>query len=236
VSGFWSSETLHARLNNLISPYDAERVRNCSYELSLGNEVFITGERGKTKRVLACLGEQITIEPGQFADLLTEEVVRIPASALGLISMKFGVKKSGLVNVSGFHVDPGYDGKLLFSVYNAGPSPTVLSRGDPVFLLWYCDLDQETTDLYGNNPRRDSITTDDVSQLQGDVLSPQALALKVAALERQMSFWTWLGRVIVVALISGLIGLGIGWGEHIGGPASDLTPTTTTVPTPSTSH
>ena len=151
--------------------------------------------------------------------------------------MKFGIKKSGLINVSGFHVDPGYKGKLLFSVYNAGPSPTVLSRGDPVFLLWYCDLDRETEDLYLNSPQRDSLTSDDVSQLLGDVWSPEALASKVAALERQMNLWTWLGRAVLVALISGLVGLGIGWGVHIDRPTSNIIPTTTTtVPVSSNSH
>jgi len=67
-------------------------------------------------------GEQFVIPPGQFAYLLTEEVVRIPSSAMGFISLKFGVKGPGLINVSGFHVDPGYWGRLVFSVYNAGPS------------------------------------------------------------------------------------------------------------------
>lgn len=237
MSGFWSSETLRVRSKDLISPFSEERIRHCAYELSLGNEVFITGEKEEVKRVLNYRGEQIKIQPGQFADLLTEEVVNIPANALGLISMRFGIKKSGLINVSGFHVDPGYEGKLLFSVYNAGPSPTFLSRGDPVFLLWYCDLDRETEDLYLNSPQRDSITSHDVSQLQGDVWSPQVLAVKVAALERQMSFWTWLGRAMLVALISGLVGLGIGWGIHIGEPVSNMIPTTTTtVPIPSIAH
>ncbi len=237
MTGFWSTETLRIRSNDLISPFSEERIRNCAYELSLGNEVFITGEESETKRVLNNRGDQISIRPGQFADLLTEEVVKIPANAIGLISMKFGIKKSGLINVSGFHVDPGYKGKLLFSVYNAGPSPTVLSRGDPVFLLWYCDLDRETEDLYLNSPQRDSLTSDDVSQLLGDVWSPEALASKVAALERQMNLWTWLGRAVLVALISGLVGLGIGWGVHIDRPTSNIIPTTTTtVPVSSNSH
>jgi dCTP deaminase len=48
--------------------------------------------------------------------------------------MKFKIKQRGLVNVSGFHVDPGYSGKLLFSVYNAGPRSIVLTRGEPVFV------------------------------------------------------------------------------------------------------
>jgi dCTP deaminase len=49
-----------------------------------------------------------------------------------------------LVNVSGFHVDPGYRGQLTFAVFNAGPVPIHLKRGQPIFLIWYASLDHET--------------------------------------------------------------------------------------------
>ena len=49
-----------------------------------------------------------TIPPGQFAFLLTEEVVSVPPDALAFISIRAKTKFRGLVNVSGFHVDPGY--------------------------------------------------------------------------------------------------------------------------------
>jgi dCTP deaminase len=48
----------------------------------------------------------------------------------------------GLINVSGFHVDPGFYGKLIYAVYNAGPSEIHLSRGTEMFLIWFADLDK----------------------------------------------------------------------------------------------
>ncbi|MBR1156195.1 hypothetical protein [Bradyrhizobium sp. JYMT SZCCT0428] len=48
-----------------------------------------------------------------------------------------------MVNISGFHVDPGYSGKLLFSVFNAGPSPIHLKRGEQIFPIWLADLAEE---------------------------------------------------------------------------------------------
>ena len=35
MSGFWSSETLNARLPELDDPYDGSRVVNCAYALSM---------------------------------------------------------------------------------------------------------------------------------------------------------------------------------------------------------
>jgi dCTP deaminase len=116
MAGFWSTETLKLRLpaEGLVDPYEARFVQNCSYELRLGSEVYVTGEDSKTKRRVEP-SDQVRIPPGQFANLLTEETVRIPSDALGLISARFKWKQRGLVNVSGFHVDPGYEGNSTAS-------------------------------------------------------------------------------------------------------------------------
>lgn len=48
----------------------------------------------------------------------------------------------GLVNISGFHVDPGYSGKLIFAVFNAGPARIHLQKGQRIFPLWMASLDE----------------------------------------------------------------------------------------------
>lgn len=173
------------RLPALIQPYSDSRVVNCSYELSLGAQVVVTGSDPTVRRSLST-GEQVSIPPGQFAHLLTRECVEVPNDSLALISVKSRLKLYGLINVSGFHVDPGFVGHLLFSVYNAGSQAIVLSEGAPVFLMWYATLDIPTANTYdGARKGLDSISDDDVMKLQGDVFTPHALAGRVAALERQ---------------------------------------------------
>ena len=58
MSGFWSSETLQRRLPTLIDPYDASRVANCGYELSMGNQAWVTGEDTNKGRIQVDLGEK----------------------------------------------------------------------------------------------------------------------------------------------------------------------------------
>lgn len=222
MTGFWTTETMRERLPPLITPYAEGRIQNCSYELSLGTQVFVTGE-DKAKRHLAP-GTQIIIPPGQFANLLTLETVRIPDDAIGFISMKFTLKQPGLVNVSGFHVDPGYEGKLLFSVYNAGPQSVPITHGTPAFLLWYCALDQVTTDLYKKPPRVE-ITDSDVKPLLGEVSSPQELARRVHALENQFKIGAWLVGTIIAAAIALFVGRALTDGGAPG-PATDTSSTT----------
>lgn len=142
---FWSSQTLLSRLPTLIDPFDVKSVESASYELHLGEEVYISAlpDTPLKERVKINLKEQktIPIPPGQFAFLITKEEVSIPEDVIAFISMKFGIKAKGLINVSGFHVDPGYSGRLIFAVYNAGPLIYHVEYGEPLFLIWFANLD-----------------------------------------------------------------------------------------------
>jgi len=206
MTGFWSSETMKDRLPGLIAPFDEARVVNCSYELAMGDEAHITGEGAQTKSRLT-ENEQVQIPPGQFAQLLTQEFVTIPEDAIGLISMKFTLKSRGLVNVSGFHVDPGYRGRLIFSVYNAGPNNIVLSRGQPTFLIWYSFLDRPTSDLYDRGRTGlTSISDEDVMRLQGNVGTPQAIAARVVEIEKRLATVRRWSGIVLAAIIAALVG------------------------------
>ena len=184
MTGFWSSETMRSRfvVERLVTPFHPSNIENCAYALTMGPQALITGADDIRKDI--DYGESIRIPPGHFAQLLTEEAIRIPPDALGLISMKSKVKSLGLVNVSGFHVDPGFEGRLRFSVYNAGPSPVVISRGTPTFLIWFAALDVPTQNLYDGQGGRDAFTDRDTMDMQGDVFTPHVLADRIVTFER----------------------------------------------------
>lgn len=188
---FWSSQTLKQKLPALITTYNASKVEQASYTLGIGQEIFITKDHHTpnsqhTKRTLSN-NEAFVIPPGQFAFLLTEESVEVPSDAIAFISMKAGFKHKGLVNISGFHVDPGFKGKLLFSVYNAGPSPIHLSHNQPCFLIWYASLDYTDT-----NPRQgqgfSSFPTSVLNQISTDeIYSLQFLTSEFKELDHNVS-------------------------------------------------
>jgi dCTP deaminase len=178
---FWSTEKILERQNihPLVDPFDSNHVNQGAYELCLGPEVLVTGQPSATKLRLNS-GDAVSIPPGQLAVLLTEETVSLPADAVGLISMRTRVKLGGLINVSGFHVDPGFNGRLKFSVYNAGSSHRVLQRGESIFMLWFCDLDRSTADLYrGSRQGQDAISGDEQTLLQGHIASPGQLQKEI---------------------------------------------------------
>ncbi|MCG3123911.1 MAG: Deoxycytidine triphosphate deaminase [Phycisphaerales bacterium] len=173
---FWGTERFRKTLSQIVPDGDPARVKQGSYELSLGHEAYLSGERQKQR---LNDGELVTIPPGATALLLTKEFVSIPHNAVGLISLKSSVKLPGLVNVSGFHVDPGFTGRLVFTVFNAGVVPQPLQSGDALFLLWLADMDEVPDPYSGPRARMSSIPADLIGKLTTPGVSPADLQKKI---------------------------------------------------------
>ena len=183
---FWSTQTLREKLrpNLLIPGYQPGRIKYGAYELGLGGETIITPTNEQDATTFSKANEKIVIPPGQMAMLITEEQVNIPMNAMAFISMKAGKKLGGLINISGFHVDPGFHGWLKFSVYNAGSRDAVLEVGQPTFPIWFCNLDKPTDTAYaGKHQGQDRLTAEDASRLRGEVASPGAVKIQIRKIE-----------------------------------------------------
>ncbi|SRR6266852_1423089 len=223
---FWSTERFAAAIAaqaDLITPFDRDRLKHGAYELLLGQGA-VSSRKAEARGRISGRGTELRIPPGQFALLLTEEEVTIPHDAIGFISMKATVKLGGLINISGFHVDPGFHGKLKFSVYNAGDRQAVLTIGRPVFLLWLASLDRTTGDPYrtGAHQNQIEITDHELSELASDVPSPSALQDSIHVLERRVvgleerraawtAIWTGFAGNLIAGLITLVVGLFVGY-------------------------
>jgi dCTP deaminase len=188
---FWSGEKLAERLKELVEPDDPKWIDCASYTLSVGPEYYVsptdqTSDAKSQSLKLLAENEAFAIPPGQFAYIQTEEIVKVPADALAFISIRARVKWKGLVNVSGFHVDPGYKGRLTFAVFNAGPSPVHLRRGERCLLIWYADLDRKSQSIK-NSPSIDHIDLMFVNSISGELHSLDGLAERIRNTEKELS-------------------------------------------------
>jgi len=111
-----------------------EKDDGVAFDLRLGKQYYLSGDDTPQK-----LNEDgvLSIKPGQFALLTIYEMFHMPLDLVAFTSMRFHVKSEGLVNVSGFQVDPGYDGLFIFSVYNAGPKEVHLKYKSKVFTILF---------------------------------------------------------------------------------------------------
>lgn len=174
-------------------------------DLRLGSEVFLSCDEFPKK--IDKSNEYLSIKPGEFALLTTHEKLDMPKNILAFISMRFQYKRKGLVNISGFHIDPAYKGKIVYSVYNAGPNQIILKYKDEVFTMILARIAVETDDRkYGTFQNVNGLKAENVAELGGEPLSLRSLEHRIHKLE------AWLKAIayvlpIAVAVVGVVYGL-----------------------------
>jgi len=189
---FWAGEKIRHYFpkEEIVSYYDPGKIDCNSYPLSIGPRFYVTSDfsggrsnvgiqQFKSDAKHRSVGSG-SIPSGHFAFLETRECINMPKNAMGFISLKTKKAKfRGLVNVSGFHVDPGYTGHLVFAVFNAGSSPIIIDENEVFFQLWIADIDisierpRESINVKGINPKDTYLDSDIVKHLSAPLLSLQ---------------------------------------------------------------
>ena len=201
--GFLTDKEIKENREDLFEGYfNPEQAIHASYDLSLGEEVYISGM--DYPRKLSETSPFVSIPRGQFALLMTKEYVKMPKDHLGFISIKFGMKAQGLINVSGFHVDPGFEGKIVFSVFNAGPSDVVLKYEVPTFIIFFYKLRGQVEKGYdGPSQNQKHLPTKLVTSVKGVSASLSDVDKRVRDLEVTNRIFIGL----LAALAAGLVAL-----------------------------
>lgn len=175
-----------------------DRKGGASIELRLGDQYYVSGT--EVPKYLSKTEDVLVIPPGQFALLTTYEIVDLFTDTLALISIKFRIKQKGLVNVSGFHVDPGYCGRIQYSVFNAGPTDLLLERRQPLFQM-FVNLLPEASNEGRDEPPVKQMSVDAVAQLAGRTVSLRSLEDRVGKMEQVSQVYI----ALIVALFAAVI-------------------------------
>jgi dCTP deaminase len=175
-----------------------------SFDLHLGDEVV---KSNATEPIsLKKNNGIITIEPGEFALLHSYEKIHIPQDLMAFISLRFSTKKKGLINISGFHVDPGYNGYLIFSVYNVGSKPICLRYQEPIFMIFFATLTKPVSGEYGPGCKQE-FKADDIELLKGPALTLINLNERLEKVEGQLKIMIGLFIATLASAILAIITL-----------------------------
>ncbi len=210
---FLSGETLKkfVRDHQVISPPEDVPIDhfdklfdNICYKLTVGDEIYISS----VERPLPLQDHQsVTIKPGEYAIISTAERLNVPLTKMGLVSMKFHYTGYGLINVSGFHVDPGFQGNFLFAVFNAGPTPVTVRRLEPMFMLFFVDISEPVKEYEGDHQYQNRVPTEMITALTGPSVSLQNLADRISILESYNKVLVGLAGGLIAAVIAAIIAL-----------------------------
>lgn len=179
-------------------PVNADAVNGASVDLHLGSHYYITSrdEPGQ----LSEESPYLTIPHGEFALLTTREIVRVPDDTIAFITMRLTYKRKGLINVSGFHLDPGFHNKIMYAVYNAGPTDLRLKWKDRIFTVFFATLVQRTTPYSGDYQRFDGLPSEFVQDLGGPPVNIVKLDQRLRDLETQLKIYGAIGLSLLGAI------------------------------------
>ncbi len=109
---------------------------NVSYDLQVGGQYRDHRNDGGTGLED---GDELVLYPSGAVIVQTEEHFHMPTCRFGHIVPKVRLLQQGISNTSS-KVDPGYDGRLLVTVFNLGKRTVRLRRGQAFCALYILDI------------------------------------------------------------------------------------------------
>ena len=202
---FLSKEDIEGRVNELfpvVGHFDAQRLNEASYDLRVGDEVYLSENQIPTR--LGPDTPYVVLPPGQFALVKTYEEIRIPRDLIGLLSIRSKFKFQGLINISGFHVDPTYTGNLIFSVQNVGPHDIRLKYLEPVFMLMWAKLLTKYNDVE-RKAGYNRIQLDHMAQLGGPNVTLTGLKRELERVSLSLKIYGALGVALFGIILAAIL-------------------------------
>jgi deoxycytidine triphosphate deaminase len=114
----------------MIDPFKDEHLKPAGYELTIGDEYVMGGERKQLSK-----GGEIRLPPFNVVVIQTAETMNLPRFLIARWNIRVWWAYKGLLWVGGPQVDPGWVGHLFCPLYNLSDSEVILRWGDPIALM-----------------------------------------------------------------------------------------------------
>lgn len=200
----------------VIEPFDERQVQGATYDFRIGEQGATT-----TSKKLVNIKDAgfITIQPGDFAVVTVDEILRLSPHYVGRFGLRSKFARKGLIATTGPQIDPGYHGRLIIGMTNLSPKPVTLSYGDDLLSVEFHRLSEASTKPYsgpyqdklGLGPEEiESITENEGMALSEVLTTLRSLSQNVGALTSEMQTFRWLIPVIIafgIAVVAVIVSL-----------------------------
>lgn len=234
---FLSGKWLEENGAKIVNPFHVDQIDCSAYTMRIGSEVYVSPDEidGREASLLQLEHQQeISIPPGQFAFLISREWLNVPIGMMAFINLRTKLKSRGLINVSGFHVDPGYSGRLIFSVFNAGVQTVKLRANDKALLIWFARLEDPDARYAKSSPGYSGIESDLMASLPAKGASIGSVSMRLNRVEDQLNTYRKITGYIG-ALFLGLLAAFPIW-DYVATQKSSQEGESQTIPSASTSN
>ena len=114
-----------------ITPFQRDNINAASIDLGLGEVDAL----GRDSAARSESDHTIEIAPLECAHAWSLEHISLPADMMARVGPMARLSHLGLFLGHGLQVDPGFEGKLAFSLFNASPNPISLRAGEAILSL-----------------------------------------------------------------------------------------------------
>ncbi|MDR2570302.1 MAG: hypothetical protein LBD23_08400, partial [Oscillospiraceae bacterium] len=179
------------------------RVENCDavkYDFVLGDR-FLKAKYGTPVSyddLKPIEKSEATVEPGEVVYVLTKETINLPNNMFIQLSHKRKMTEYGILTLGGHIVDPNYNGKLMFGLYNFSSKPFKLIPGRSVAGASIFELEENEVAEINVNIKPEEINDfssrliERIQEFSPIVLSSleevvKAIKIQVEKIEKEMS-------------------------------------------------
>lgn len=182
------------------------QIQPASVDLTIG-DIFLPeipqGEKGSIESPLTFH----SLRAGHTAIVQTKEELDLPRNLAAIGFSPSSVSSRGLLMTNPGHVDPGYKGRMKFTVINMGRESFALNSGDIIVTLLFFQLDPPAKQSYSerNQTIKGNVGEEQLSRLAKDFLDFERRAEDAAKKAEREARW-WTAGVPIVGALIGVIG------------------------------
>lgn len=129
----------------VIDPFDNDSLEPSSYDFHIGR-ALIAG-RGVADKV----DFPLFLKPGDWMEIESLENVEISQNVGAIFGMPSGMSRRGILAFSGFHIDPGYKGKIFITLFNPSSDTYKIEYGKKLCTALFSKFEEKPEKVYHGN-------------------------------------------------------------------------------------
>jgi len=198
----------------ILEPFDLKFLEPASYDIRAGR--VLIARRG----IVDLLKQNVVLLHGDWAEVESLEVMELPVNVAATVGLRSGLTRRGLDWFGGPQIDPGYQGKIYTSVFNASSTPVEITYGMSFATVIFYRLAKDASHTYsGKYQKQMSFPEEDVERMlkmethtlsdviQSVGLLEQTVTKLTSASEKMATNLDWIKGLLFAILISMVIGI-----------------------------
>lgn len=198
-----------------IDSFESKNLEPASYDIRAGR--ILVARRG----IINLRNEPVVLRHGDWAELESLEAVELPLNMAATVGVRTSLTRRGLDWFGGPQIDPGYQGKIYISVFNAASTPIDIIYGMPYATLIFYRLAKNSSRTYaGQYQKQMTFPEEDVERmLKMEAYTLSDVIQSVGLLEQTVNKLTrtseqmagdigWVKKLLFAILIALIIGVG----------------------------